>query len=777
MFKSFILSLVSILCFGTIAVAQTNTNTTQLKKDAVQASEHATANYKKALSLAKIKHWDLVMTTKNGDKAYLVGITPSGLPKYYIAYNNTIAAATTRADQLWVGGASGLNLSGSSANLKNKLAIWDGGKVLATHKELIGKITQKDSTTPINFHATHVTGTLIASGVNPIAKGMAYNLQGIIAYDFYNDIPEITSEATNLIVSNHSYGTIAGWLYNSSPKDGSPARWEFWGRPSDNEDISFGYYDDDSKALDDIAYNAPYYLYVKAAGNNRNQTGPAIGSPYYRWNTNDSMVAAGNRPEGISSNNGYDILPTYANAKNILTVGAVRGIATGYTQPSDVVMSSFSSWGPTDDGRIKPDIVADGVAVTSCVETTDSAYATFSGTSMASPNAAGSLLLLQEYYAQLKAGSFMRSATLKGLAIHTADEAGDTTGPDYRFGWGLLNVEKGAAVIKTAITSNNSSSSEHLLYENVLTNGGTFTKSVVAKGNAPIVATICWTDVSGSVTPYNNALNDTSRKLVNDLDIRITKNNTTYYPWMLNPATPSVPATKGDNYRDNVERINIDSTNSGDTYTITISHKSSLTNGLQAYSLLVSGVGGTPINLPVNLLAFTATKVNNTIVTHWQTANEVNTDHFTVERSFDGSNFTSVGKVYTKGDGGYSFIDNISTIIQATSTIYYRLQMVDKDGSTSYSQVVRVQLGASKVRFSVYPNPVKDQLQIQLQSSAKHTASIKMTDVQGKVVWQQTVYLQAGNNFVSLATSGFAKGSYVLTITGEQVYRQKIIKE
>ncbi len=99
----------------------------------------------------------------------------------------------------------------------------------------------------------------------------------------------------------------------------------------------------------------------------------------------------------------------------------------------------------------KPDIVADGVNLLSSIATSNTAYATFSGTSMSSPSVAGSLLLLQEYYSQLHGGAFMRSATLKGLVIHTADEAGPGPGPDYQFGFGLVNMQKAAAVITSNI--------------------------------------------------------------------------------------------------------------------------------------------------------------------------------------------------------------------------------------------------------------------------------------------------------------------------------------
>jgi len=544
-------------------------------------------NYAKALKLAKDKGWSLTIQFSNGRKAILVGVDAIGHPKYYITQNNTIAAATTKVNQLWPGGKSGLNLSGSSAGLKNKLGIWDEGKILDTHVELTGRINQKDNASSLADHATHVAGTMIATGINANAKGMAYALPGMVAYDFDNDFSEMFAEASNLILSNHSYGVIAGWNYNNSF-----SRWEFWGRAGENEDYKFGYYSEDAQLLDSIAFNAPNYLIVKAAGNNRAYTGPDVGTKYYRYNTSNQMVDAGIRPAGINSNDAFGSIPWDVNAKNILTVGAVEGIPGGYNRQEDVIMSSFSSWGPTDDGRIKPDLVADGVAVFSTNASSNTGYDSRNGTSHSSPNATGSLLLLQEYWSKLKSGAFMRSATLKGLAIHSADEAGSFAGPDYKYGWGLLNVEKAAAMITAAVNSNNASSSEHLIYENNLSNGQSFSTTVIASGKSPLAATISWTDPKGSVETVN-MLNNPAKKLVNDLDIRITKGARTYLPWVLNPASPALSASRGNNITDNVERINIDSTIPGEVYTVTVTHKGNLQRGQQAYSLMISGGGGT----------------------------------------------------------------------------------------------------------------------------------------------------------------------------------------
>ena len=588
MMKKIVLSLVLICGFTGMVSAQTFTNTRALKEAAAGFKLAYDANYAKAMMMAKKRGWDLTFISKNGNKAVLVGVDYFGIPKYAITNNNTIAAATTRASQLWPGGSSGLNLTGSSANMKNKIGIWDGGSVLGSHVELTGRVTQKDNPSSLSDHSTHVTGTMIASGVNPSAKGMAYGVQGLIAYDFTSDIVEIANEAANLLVSNHSYSIISGWSYNDTQ-----SRWEFNGQPTANEDYKFGYYNPDSQALDSIAYNAPFYLIVKSAGNSRTENGPAVGQPYFRRNSSGQMTSAGNRPAGISSNDSYDIISWDCGAKNILTVGAVGGIPAGYSRKEDVVLTAFSSWGPTDDGRIKPDIVADGLNLLSPISTSTTSYASYSGTSMSSPNAAGSLFLLQEYYSKLKgATSFMRSATLKGLAIHTADEAGIAPGPDYQFGWGLLNVQKAAAVITAAVPSNNAATSNHLLFENTLSQGATFTTNVIASGKGSLQATISWTDVKGGVDLVN-LLNNRTKNLVNDLDIRITKGTRTYMPWTLDVNNPGSSAVPGDNITDNVERIDIDSTVPGQTYTITVLHKGTLQKGPQAYSLLVSGVGGT----------------------------------------------------------------------------------------------------------------------------------------------------------------------------------------
>ncbi|MCX2742058.1 S8 family serine peptidase [Pontibacter anaerobius] len=583
------------LATGTTAVAQRGltpdrTNTQALQRIATAAEKDYQANRAKALALAEKYGWVIEKQYKDGTVISLQGLDATGMPVYYITYNNSNAAATTRTDQLWTGGSLGLDLNGSSSNLANKLAIWDGGRVRASHQELTGRVTQKDNPTKESEHATHVAGTMVASGVNPLAKGMAFGYKSLLAYDFNGDNAEMAEAAKDLLISNHSYGSLAGWRFNSDRKGtAEDPYWEWWGNTnvSKEEDFTFGYYNNEAATWDEIAFNAPYYLIVKSAGNNHGETGPKVGEPYFQRNTNGTFELVKSRPASISSNDTYDVISTSGTAKNILTVGAVGAITDGYNLPQDVEMANFSSWGPTDDGRIKPDIVGNGVRVLSTYSTNDRSYQTQSGTSMAAPNVSGTLLLLQEHYAKVNFGKFMRAATLKGLAIHTADEAGESEGPDYRFGWGLLNAELAASMISNT-------SGTHLLEERSLNQGETQTLEVTASGKGPLKITISWTDPKGTITALgSSALNNRTPKLVNDLDIRVSGNGKNYQPWTLNPATPEAAAVPGDNVLDNVEQILIADAVPGKKYTITIRHKGTLKEGPQAYALLVSGMGGT----------------------------------------------------------------------------------------------------------------------------------------------------------------------------------------
>ncbi|MCX2481282.1 S8 family serine peptidase [Pedobacter sp. MC2016-15] len=558
------------------------TNSAFLKENGAALLDISSLNRANAFAIAKEKGWKTFGESSDGNIFRLQRTDDRGLPVYYITTNNVIAAGTTRTTKLYTGGGLGLSLNGSSISA-GKVAIWDSEGVLASHVEFAGgRIEVRDKTTTTAVHSTHVAGTMIAAGVNAIARGMAFGLPKLYVFNFDNDTPEMSANAATLLISNHSYGTAAGWSQNTSV---TPERWEFLGAPGENEDYKFGYYDTECSEWDKICYNAPYYLPVKSAGNSRTVNGPAIGENYYRYNASRVMSNAGPRPEGISSNDSYDNISTYGTAKNILTVGAINPLANGPYTAANIRLTTFSSWGPTDDGRIKPDLVADGVRVTSTSNAGNNSYTILSGTSMSTPNVSGSLILLQELYSQKNGNNFMRSATLKALAIGTATDAGTAEGPDYSYGWGLLNMEAAAQ----AILDNGTRAK---IAENILSQGDQQFLEVTATGTSPIKATICWTDPEAVAISSLNGLNNRTPRLINDLDLRAVHGSESYNPWVLDPANPAAAAIRGDNTRDNVEQVLISNPLAGAVYRFKVSHKGQLKRGPQAYSILITGING-----------------------------------------------------------------------------------------------------------------------------------------------------------------------------------------
>ena len=544
------LLLVMIMLFGYSAIGQTEKQkeqiTSRYDKQKIQQlgtdfSAKAILEKQRAFAIAQQRGWQTKFTTQDGRTVELQKVV-NGKPIYYTTFN-VAAAKSTRVDHLNSGGSLGLNLDGQNMTAY----VWDGGVARASHQEYDGaggnnRFSTGDSGS-LNYHSAHVTGTIIASGVQANAKGMASHAQAI-GYDWNSDIAEATNAAANgMLISNHSYGYAAR---NSQGQVQLPQYY-------------FGGYIDDSRDWDNLMFNAPNYLMVVAAGND---------------GTDDT---ANTNPTG---GYGFDKLTGHSTSKNNLVVAAANdaNIDSNGNLVS-VTIATFSSEGPTDDFRIKPDIAGNGVSVYSTYESSDTAYNSISGTSMASPNVAGSLVLLQQHANNVN-GSFLKAATLKGLVLHTADDAG-ASGPDAIFGWGLMNTKAAAE----AITQNGN---EAKIEELTLTSGQTYTTTVDSDGVNDLMASISWTDRAG--TANTGTVNLTTPVLVNDLDIRVTKSGTTSFPYEL---TSALTNAQQDNNVDPYERVDI-SGGTG-TYTITVTHKGSLTGGSQNFSLVVTGLSGTPV--------------------------------------------------------------------------------------------------------------------------------------------------------------------------------------
>ena len=538
--------------------------------------------------------------------------------------HNIESAQTVGAQRLWPGGSSGFNLNGMNV----LLAQWDGGDVRTNHVEFTNgfraSLLDGPTASGIQDHPTHVAGIMTAYGVNGTAIGFANRARLIESY-FTNDITEMPQVAAvrNVRESNHSYGYAAGWagLINVSG-----TLYYFWvGDPAiSSQSWIFGFYDGVARTNDLIIYKAQTYLPVFSAGN-WNGYLPPPSQPVLHVEYINGAYYYSTAVHPANGTNGFNTMTTYAISKNDLVVGAVNVNTNGYVGTNTTTIASFSSLGPTSDGRIKPDVVADGVNVYSSISTSNSAYTTMSGTSMSAPAVTGTLGLLTSFYNQLyptnapllSGTNAPLASTLRGLLIHTADQLGTNVGPDYTYGWGLLD----AVAAANLITNNSASGSLAFIKEVKLVSGDYIQFPIVLTNNKPFKATIVWTDPPG--TPTAPALNPTNHMLVNDLDLRVmSPSGTTNFPWILNPNLPANVATTGDNNVDNVEQISIPNPTSG-TYQIRVTHKGNLVDdsgqvSSQNLSILLSGNLPQPPTLP-KIASISALTVSNTVALKWAT--------------------------------------------------------------------------------------------------------------------------------------------------------------
>jgi len=547
--KKYLLSFSAVALITASGIAQTPEQRKQITRDynkkelrsiAEEYGNIFTQQRQKALNYAKANDIPTVITKENGEKSYLHRMDEHGNLIYY-KNNSIIGAKTIGVDKLWDGEDGLVELQGEDMFG----GVWDGGVVRETHELLEGKVTIGDSLGSVDDHATHVTGIMIGreltEGEGVEARGMA-NKAEAISYDWFGDLNQMLAEASGgLLVSNHSYGMDLSKVPN-------PASY-------------VGRYDSKSSTTDYIIHSTPKYTVVTSAGNDRF---PAYLNP---------------NPE----DGGYNILGgEMTTAKNTIVVSAVGAVPV-YAGPGSVSMSSFSSWGPTNDFRVKPDIAANGVAVFSSLSGSDTQYGASNGTSMAAPSVAGGLLLVQELAADLHDGEYLSSAMLKAIMIETARQADNVLGPDARYGWGLMAVDK---MVELMLDANNDGNS---FYEESTLDGETttYTRNIGSVNDDELKITIAWIDPKGDAQGFG----DDSPVLVNDLDLRIvdTQGNT-YYPWRLDPSSfEAAPLRDGDNSVDNVEQVLISDPDPTERYTIKVTYKGELKGGEQTFAIAGTG--------------------------------------------------------------------------------------------------------------------------------------------------------------------------------------------
>jgi len=648
---------------------QTVTNVNELHKMADEFAAQWAAAQVRVQQYAKDHNVPIRQEFQDGKVMEMVDVK-EGIPFYY--FTHALGAAyTTKATEMWEGGSTGLDINGSGYD---KVGVWDAGAILTTHQEFTdqgdSRVTKMDGNYPSHPHATFVGGIIAAAGIVENAIGMASGcLLG--SWEWTNDQSEMANAAAaGLELSNSSYGIITGWELNGST-------WHWYGNSNidPNEDYYFGFYDSHARAMDQIAYNAPNYLIVRSAGNDRGQ-GPGQGSP-----------------ENDGGSDGYDCISHDEIAKNILSVGAVREVLN-YQKPEDVKMTTFSSWGPCDDGRIKPDIVGKGYQVYSTLNGSNSDYGTEDGTSFSSPNVTGSMVLLCQHYENLNGGTPMRAATLKGIVLHTAEEAGPDPGPDYKFGWGLMNTKRAAFLITDDQGQNS-------IDERILQDGDYYSREInVPEGMPELRVTISWTDPPG--TPVSPQLNPRDPMLVDDLDLKVLDpDNNVHYPYSLDPDNPSAAATtSGENDVDNIEMVVINNPDPG-TYTIFVDHDGTLYGGEQAYSLIISGIDEYTVVPDCSIAMATPDDGAQDILVNqwleWEKANFASS--YDIYFGTDGGGVETPTNVF---NGENIPVNGFSTYMQPATTYY--LQVVPRNSQGTAEGCDQIWSFTPMAGFNDYPH-------------------------------------------------------------------------
>ncbi len=421
-------------------------------------------------------------------------------------------------------------------------------------------------------HMTHVAGTVAAWGYNSGLQGMAPRawIRSFIQQSTWD-------------ITTYGMATPGQQMAEANPRTGRQQLRSVAGNTSLGTSTPYNRYDSSSASYDSVMRDYPYYMHFNSSGN---------------------------------SGSGYETLTGgWKIAKNMISLGNASGVSRNadgaYTGGGDI--SSSSSRGPTYDGRINPDFAAKGSSVNSTTGETGSAY--YSGTSMASPNATGSVTLLMDYVRQRLPQQYLRSSTYRALLAITADDRGNP-GPDYIYGWGILNMHAAAKIVRQQAEN----TSQRLILEESLAPNQTWREPYDSDGTRPIRVSIAWLDPAGAAS----ADGDRSSRLVNDLDLRlIGPGGTEYKPYVMpfttgQGSTPAFDgslyganAVQGDNITDPIEQVYIAAPTAG-AYIVQVKHKGTLKdNQAQPFSVAVSGLSTSSGVVPASPVAFAEVVTQN----------------------------------------------------------------------------------------------------------------------------------------------------------------------
>ena len=454
--------------------------------------------------------------------------------------------------------AAPYNLSGAGVSVM----VFDGGFARASHVDFGGRLFVRDSSS-LSSHATHVAGTVGGSGQasGGTFRGMApgvtiqsYGFQvpgGLSAGFLYTNPGDIEQDYGDAI-NNHNIAVANNSIGSNVAQNNFPCVWH-------------GEYGLTDTVIDSI-------------------TRGSLGRPL------PIVFAAGNERGNGRCGTGYGTTAPPANAKNHITVGALNS--------NNDSVTSFTSWGPTKDGRLKPDISGPGCqngpdaagpdwnggnsTVSSSTSGSDTSYGSACGTSMSAPTITGVIaLMIEDFRANNPfAESDPLPSTIKAVLIQTAEDI-QNFGPDYQTGYGSVRVQPAIELMRAGNMA-----------EGEISTGEVFAAEVTVAPGENFKATLVWDDAPGTPNVYPS--------LVNDLDLIVTDpNGVRHYPWTLNPASPTTPAVRTQVDRlNNVEQVYVESAVAGVWSIEVFGHNVPV--GPQTFSLVTDGsldLGPVPLSV------------------------------------------------------------------------------------------------------------------------------------------------------------------------------------
>jgi hypothetical protein len=374
------------------------------------------------------------------------------------------------------------------------LLVRDDG-IVGPHIDFEGRLDNSTASGTGQTHGDGVAGILGGAGnLNPNMRGMAAGSNVFVSN--YNST--FLDAATTTRINNGSV-QITNSSYGNGCNDG---------------------YTSTTVNVDNQIFNNPTILHVFSCGN------------------------SGNSNCGYGAGSGWgNITGGHKQGKNVIATANLY---------FDGSLVGSSSRGPAYDGRIKPDIAANGVQMST---DEDNDYLQFGGTSGASPGIAGVSAQLYQAYGDANGGALPPSALIKATLLNTTNDAGNV-GPDYKFGWGIVNGLRAGMLIEDG----------HHLTSTVSQGNSNQHSITVPSGTKQVRFMVYWMDPA--------ATNGATTALINDLDLVVSDpGGMNYLPWILNPApnatTLDLPATNGADHLNNMEQVVFNNPVSG-TYTIDV---------------------------------------------------------------------------------------------------------------------------------------------------------------------------------------------------------------